>query len=761
MFYKLSTLIKYRYILKIRFLFVLCVFVIVGGSLNAGSVWYIEQENKLTTFAGQTNINGERILLNWDGTTLPGNDWSIEGYAFGTRNPIPDKRQRAMNPSRNQRQYQKGKLIFSEFTINNDYMEVICSGVFHPTDVAVVLMVNDKDVRSYSPKSGLGFLEWNKKPDTAFFDLRQLKGEKATIEVRDNHTNGYFNLVNIRLTDNIPASDTILITKAPDWLPDHSETTIQGDFLLLPVGPFEGTPLQAVKVEINGQEKLISDFPLAFGTIEISGYLPIYDLTDFQGHNIKVSFCSYEGFKPDSESVKILIQGKIPGRNLTDSSPAFHIHNRLGQLNDPNGLFYQDGVYHLFHQYTYNTWGLSWAHYASADLMHWEERPIVLFPDELGSKHSGSAVVDVLNTSGWQTGNTPPIVAAYTASRGVGGNDKIQMQGIAFSTNGAKTFTKFEDNPVLGKSQLLTEGSDNFRDPKFFWYSPTKGFDPYATDGHWVMVLFEGRELSMYSSKDLRNWEKHGSLDGFHECPELFPLAIDGDPKKIRWIMYGADGKYHIGEFNGKLFKPETSEKIPMYYGGKLYASQTFNNTDIGFGEQPRRIQVAWQGGRKGQMSTANELRLRNTTLGLRVCMLPVKEIENLYTRTENMDGLKLSPGDTNPFSSAIGGLYDLDFVVDLSSASQLVLTIGKKKLLVKATEKGLVMDEKIIPDTNVLHFRVLIDRTSIDVYFGEHGLYYFPFMNDSEISSTFSIAITEGEASFRKLQIHELKSIW
>ena len=175
--------------------------------------------------------------------------------------------------------------------------------------------------------------------------------------------------------------------------------------------------------------------------------------------------------------------------------------------------------------------------------------------------HSGSAAVDVLNTSGWKTGDMPPVVAAYTASRGMGGSDKIQMQCIAYSTDGARTFTKFKGNPVLGESQMLAVGSDSTRDPKLFWFSPTRGRDPYAKDGHWVMVLFEGKSLNIYTSDNLRDWEKHGHIDGFHECPELFPLVVDGDPDDVRWIMYGGSGDYHIGTFDGSISTPETEKE--------------------------------------------------------------------------------------------------------------------------------------------------------------------------------------------------------
>ena len=701
----------------------------------------------------------DKVILDYPKIPHP-KGWTVEGYAFGTRSPNPKERQKAAKASRNQRQYQSGKLTSPEFVIDRKYMEVVCSGVFHPTLCTVRLVVDGKDVRSCSPGPGSGFLGRNQRPGKYWFDLRPLKGKKATIEIRDNHANGYLDRVTIVSTDRKPPAGTKLVTTVVRWLPDRHDASIKGDYLLLPVGPLAGTPLQAITVEVDGRKKLVVDLPLAFGSIPIAGYLPVYDLTGYQGKQLKVSFHSYDGYESSRESAKVLMQREIPGREVSDTRPAFHIHNRIGLLNDPNGLCYVNGVYHLFHQYNYNITACCWAHYTSTDLMHWEERPFGVFHDEYGSMHSGSAAVDVLNTSGWQKGDTPPVIAAYTASRGMGGGDKIQMQGIAYSVDGGKTFTKYEGNPVIGRSQVLAKGSDNARDPKLFWFSPTKGRDPHAKDGYWVIVLFEGRSLAIYSSKNLKKWERHGALEGFHECPELFPLAVDGDPKKVRRIMYGGSGHYHIGSFDGRSFKPETKNKIPMYHGGRCYAAQTFNNTGKGYGGQPRRIQVAWQGGRGGQISTPTELTLRTTPLGLRVCALPVKEIANLYIRTVKLDGTKLGPGGANPLARLKAGLYDIDLVADLSGAKQLAIDVRGKKLVVNVTDQGLALDKMKIPETKTLSLRVVVDNTSIDVYFGEHGLYYSPRMTKLS-SKTLSIEVKGGKAAFTKLRVRELKSIW
>ncbi len=713
----------------------------------------------------------DKVLLDFTVKTPPPKDWQVEGYAFGTHQPNPKERQKAAVAARNQRQYQTGRMVSPEFAVAADYLTVTCSGTFHPTRMAVVLTMDGMDVRSCSPEPGYGFLgaqleknniQLGRPPDQAryAFDVRALRGKTARLEVRDQHGDGCFFDVKVTASNRKPAAGTKIITNAAQWVANSFETLIDGDFLLLPVGPLVGTPLQPVAVEIDGREVLSVDLPLAFCSIEVAGYLPIYDLTSHQGKKLKVSFHSYEGKQPSRDSAAFLMQREIPGRVLSDQKPAFHINNRIGMINDPNGLIYHNGEYHVFHQFNYNISGCSWAHYASKDLVHWKERPVGLWHDGMGSMHSGSAAVDVLNTSGWQVGDTPPVIVAYTASRGMGGHDKIQMQCIAYSTDGARTFTKFEGNPVLGEAQVLARGSDSARDPKLFWFSPTKGRDSTAKDGHWVMVLFEGESLNIYTSDNLRDWEKQGGIPGFYECPELFPLAVDGDPNNVRWVMYGGSGAHHIGAFDGKTFKPETKQKVPMYHDGGCYAAQTFNNTPPGPDGQPRRIQVGWQGGRLGQLSTPTELTLRTTPLGLRVCKHPVEEIAALRTRTVTLDGTELAPGTANPLADIGGGLYDIELEADLSQADRIVLDIRGVKLAVEASAAGLKLDSMKIPGTRKLSLRLIVDNTSLDVYFGEYGMFYSPKMI-TPTSKSIGVEAVGGPISLTTLRVHELKSIW
>ena len=731
---------------------------------DSGYFWFLLFFTGILPLMSQAR---DRIILDWPADPHPDN-WTMHGYAFGTRSPHPDMRQQAAVPTDNQQQFQTGEMISPEFVLHTDYLQVTCSGVYHPTRCAVRLIVDEQCVRSCSPEPGSGFKKEGQKPATYWFDLRTLQGKTARISVKDDHTNGFLDSVRIVATDKAPPKDVKIVKSDVSWLPDSVQIPICGDFLLLPVGPLAGTPLQSVTLKIAGQQLLTTDLPLAFASIPVAGYLPVYDLTAYPDERLTLLFHSFTGHEPGESSAKVLIQNEIPGRMISDTEPALHIHPRLGKLNDPNGLVYMNGTYHLFHQYKYNITACSWAHYISTDLMHWRERPIALFHDDMGSMHSGSAALDVMNTSGRQRGEVPPLIAAYTASLGFGGKDKIQMQCIAYSTDSGRTFTKYKGNPVIGKDEIYAKGSCNNRDPKIFWYSPTRGMDPDAKDGHWVMVLYQRRQENghtIFTSNNLRDWTEQSRVEDLRECPELFPLAIDGDPDRIRWILHGSKGDYHIGTFDGKEFTPQTETKLPMFYRQDmsvkpdLYAAQTFNNTPEGDGGQPRRIQVAWF--RKGnQLSVATELKLRSTPFGLRVCRLPVREISNLYTNTHSLNGLSLYPESPNPLKGITGGLYDIDIQADLSHAEQLALNVRGAALVIDVTDDGLSLNEMRIPGTKQLELRMVVDHTLVEVFFGEHGLYSYPVGYQS-LSEELAVKLRGKKAIFDRLQVHELKSIW
>ena len=215
--------------------------------------------------------------------------------------------------------------------------------------------------------------------------------------------------------------------------------------------------------------------------------------------------------------------------------PQYHFTTRRGWINDPNGLIYLDGEYHLFYQhnpYERDWENMHWGHAVSPDLLHWTELPTALHPDSIGTMFSGSAVMDYGNDSGFGTTDTPAMVVAYTAETG-----ERQVQCIAYSLDHGRTFTKYAANPVIDSKEKWN--SRDTRDPKLLRYGD-----------HWVMVLNERDGHSFYTSTNLRDWTYKSHIAGFWECPDLFELPVDGDPANTMWVLYGASGTYMLGDFD-------------------------------------------------------------------------------------------------------------------------------------------------------------------------------------------------------------------
>ena len=236
-------------------------------------------------------------------------------------------------------------------------------------------------------------------------------------------------------------------------------------------------------------------------------------------------------------------------------------------MNDPNGLVYYRGEYHLFFQYSpgfMNHAPNSWGHAVSTDLIHWKQIENGLEPDEYGWIWSGSAVVDSNNTTGFQEGAEEPIVAIYTTG-GFGEPGNPCVQHIAYSNDRGRTFHRYSGNPVLGHIRAAN------RDPKVLWHAPTK---------QWVMALFlDGNDYALFGSPNLKAWSHLCDLEvkDTGECPDLFELPVDGDPSNTRWVFWGAAGIYRIGAFDGRTFTPET-DAIRAEHGPNGYAAQTWSN---------------------------------------------------------------------------------------------------------------------------------------------------------------------------------------
>ena len=272
--------------------------------------------------------------------------------------------------------------------------------------------------------------------------------------------------------------------------------------------------------------------------------------------------------------------------------PSYHHAPERGWMNDPNGLFFKDGVWHLYCQYNpYGSmWGnMHWAHSTSTDLVHWQQQPVALAPDAWGTMFSGSCVVDHNNTAGF---GKDAIISMYTSSRPTPFGGDVQAQCIAYSNDGGKTFTKYVGNPVI------TDEKKDFRDPHVFWNEEA---------GFWNMILAAGQEMQIYSSANLKDWKyessfghEYGNHGGVWECPDLMKMKVRGTDQE-KWMLIcninpggpfgGSATQYFIGQFDGHKFtcEDEPSETKWMDYGKDHYATVTFDNAPEG-----RRCAIAW-----------------------------------------------------------------------------------------------------------------------------------------------------------------------
>jgi fructan beta-fructosidase len=363
---------------------------------------------------------------------------------------------------------------------------------------------------------------------------------------------------------------------------------------------------------------------------------------------------------------------------------------------------------------------------------------------------SGGAAVDAKNTAGFKTGDEDVIVAFLT--------DTGAGESLAYSNDRGRTFTWYENNPVV---------EHRGRDPKVIWYAYDKETQPLNDSasrlgGHWVMAVYDegagGRNIAFYTSTDLKNWTEQNHLMGFFECPEIFKLPVDGDAKDTRWVVSAADARYVIGSFDGKTFTPEHEGKHQVHYGN-YYASQTFDNAP-----DSRRIQIGWvkidmPGMPFNQtFSFPHELTLRTTADGIRMFAEPVKEIEKLYNKKHSIQN-KLLTEDQPVSITTADQLFDIHATFDIDSAEQIGLQIGDERIIYDV--KSQKLNEAVMePINRQVTIRVLVDRPMMEIIGNQGRVYITKPRNPGEVSAIQAFALG-GNATLIKLDVYELNSIW
>ena len=478
-------------------------------------------------------------------------------------------------------------------------------------------------------------------------------------------------------------------------------------------------------------------------------YWVFCDLTSLKGKKIRIS---YEG---NENGLSTIYQADhIAGQDSMyqeQNRPQFHFTTRRGWTNDPNGLIWHDGEYHLFYQHNpyEREWeNMHWGHAVSKDLTHWNELPAALLPDRLGAMFSGSAVIDYENTAGFNQGNTPAMVAIYTAA-----NPERQIQCIAYSLNKGRTWTKYANNPVIDSKEKWN--SQDTRDPKVFWYAPGK---------HWVLVLNERDGHSIYTSKNLKDWNYESHVTGFWECPELFELPVEGDKNNTQWVMYGASGTYMLGQFDGKTFTPEAGK---YYYStGSIYAAQTYTNIPDADG---RRIQIGW--GRishpgmpfNGMMLLPTELTLRKTKDGIRLFSVPVKEIEVLQTAPAQWESLS-----SDKANELMKQFYSSDYLrvkttIELSHATDAGLNLFGQQLVKYDMNFNQVNGVFYSPEDMTsmeITADIFIDKTSVEVFI-DGGAYSYSMERRPHAGNNEGFHFWGHTIKVKSLEVYPLNSIW
>lgn len=378
--------------------------------------------------------------------------------------------------------------------------------------------------------------------------------------------------------------------------------------------------------------------------------------------------------------------------------PAYHFTPPANWMNDPNGLVYYQGAYHLFYQHNpaAPVWGpMHWGHAVSRDLVHWQDRPVALAPDAHGTIFSGSAVVDWHNTSGLSPDGRPPLVAAFTyfdESASKAGRPP-QSQGLAYSLDGGANWAKYTANPVL----MPSPGQRDFRDPKVFWYAPTRT---------WIMALAVGNHTEFFGSSNLKQWDGLSSFgkglgpsNGVWECPDLFPLRVAGT-SQTKWVLIqsynpggpngGSASQYFVGDFDGKtftldpVFARDMKVNGPRWldWGRDNYASVTWSDVPKADG---RAIMIGWMnnwdygektptGSWRSAMTIPRELSLYSTPgRGYTLRSMPIRELRALEGQPVTLRAQPLSDALAIPLAPSDVAQSRIDIVFRLGAGTSAV----------------------------------------------------------------------------------------
>ena len=477
--------------------------------------------------------------------------------------------------------------------------------------------------------------------------------------------------------------------------------------------------------------------------------------------------------------------------------PQIHFSPPKNWMNDPNGLVYYKGEYHLFYQHnpTEKRWGnIHWGHAVSKDLLHWEHLDIALEPDEYGMMFTGSAVVDKNDTSGFFEGGEGLVVIYTTALPLKSKNFYLQQQCIAYSKDQGRTWHKYEGNPVIENDNW-----QDFRDPKVFWHEETDS---------WVMVVTNGKKVNLYRSSDLKNWKFTSDFacnafyfEGVWECPDLIKLPVENTEQE-KWILQvgvqdnskagGSGVQYFVGDFDGFKFINENPDQKAFWvdHGQDFYAAQSWYNLPE---NEKREVWIAWMNNLSyleavptndwnGVMSIPREIKLKKYNDEYYLKQKPIKELNKLKSKKETILEHDLKSDfncelDFDPFEINFKAKIDSEdkLNVNLIRGSDLKINLlydrKNREIVLRRSfriekKMGQVFNDThtavIKGDKEEIDIQLIMDRSTLEVFIKDGEVVFSNLVFPETIDTTiFSIITDSKKGKIFDLNINKLESIW
>lgn len=513
--------------------------------------------------------------------------------------------------------------------------------------------------------------------------------------------------------------------------------TIKNNYLIFPVNSLATN--KCLTFNMSGKTVYMLDIKIDYYNSDFYAYI---DVSRFIGQTLDISV------EPKIK-LDFRVADEIDIDNLYSEPlrPQIHFTAKNGWLNDPNGLIYLNGTYHMFYQYNpaESNWGnMHWGHATSKDLVHWTEKKTALFPDDRGMMFSGSAILDEKKLLSKNTDSRKAALLYYTTTTPF-------SQYLSYSTDGFKTIEKYSDSPIIPHIEEAN------RDPKVSFCDE---LDCY------ILVLYLKEDIyCIFKSDDLVNWNElqRFNLPGDNECPDIFPLCASNGRRK--WVLMGAHGRYLVGNFENGKFEPE-QEAFPLQYGNSAYAAQSFSNLPNG-----RIVRISWNRwnlpaqGFNGQMGIPTEMSLSLFENTYYLEAKPVGEIESLYNNTNLFENIRIFPNndfctqlEDTPYLFKLSGLINDCGITEMQVFGRAIRFDFKKNEVTVGNNCAPISVTSAKCDITVI-----IDRCSIEI-FADGGKIYMSCLDNSTLCDRnipYLVVKADNDTIIESIEIHSLNSIW